>query len=61
MKPADMKQDAPAQNDDPNQRVQDPPVSPQAATTRTLTHYVDPYDMNGESQLPDEPGYGHGV
>lgn len=27
---------------------------------RTLTRFVDPYDMRAEPQ-PEEPGYGHGV
>jgi hypothetical protein len=27
---------------------------------RTVTRFVDPYDMRAEPQ-PEEPGYGHGV
>lgn len=61
MRTGDTRKDAPARTKDPGHPVQEPPPAEPAQTKRTLTHYVDPYDMSGESQPPDEPGYGHGV
>ena len=31
-----------------------------APATPSARHFVDPYDMHGET-TPEEPGYGHGV
>jgi hypothetical protein len=59
MMPRDRRPMNSARAEAPREPVREPSRDA-AQTKRTLTHYVDPYDMQTDPP-PEEPGYGHGV